>query len=247
MWHRLAGIEHDLGIGVGLGSHQLHNPIGGVDTSQHIGHMLDTHDLDIIVQHVLKGGPIGRTGILVDGNCFQRGTRLLTHNLPRDNVGMVLYLADDDDISLLQSTPRIRVGDKVDRLGGTGREDNFIPTGGIDKIGDGIASPLVLRRGLARKTVGTPMDIGVGLEVVVGQPIEDVRRLLRRGGRIEVDEGLLFVLVGPGRTDAGGQDGKVGADGFGQGSVVQLEGFPPGLVGRICVCCCCIFAGVSRR
>ena len=61
---------------------------------------------------------------------------LLDEELPRDEVGVVLHLGQDDRVAAGDVAPAPRVGDEVDRLGRVAGEDDLVAVGGVDEAAD---------------------------------------------------------------------------------------------------------------
>ena len=61
---------------------------------------------------------------------------LLDEELPRDEVGVVLHLGEDDLVAAADVAPAPRVGDEVDRLGRVAGEDDLVAVGGVDEPRD---------------------------------------------------------------------------------------------------------------
>ena len=58
---------------------------------------------------------------------------LLDEELPRNEVGVVLHLGQDDRVAPADVPAAPRVGDEVDRLGGVAGEDDLVAVGRVDE------------------------------------------------------------------------------------------------------------------
>ena len=61
---------------------------------------------------------------------------LLDEELPRDEVGVVLHLGQDDRVAAVDVPAAPRVGDEVDRLGRVAGEDDLVAVGRVDEPRD---------------------------------------------------------------------------------------------------------------
>ena len=130
--------------------------------------------------------------VVGDRDELEVAVALLDEELPRDEVGVVLHLGQDDRVAAVDVLPAPRVGDEVDRLGRVAGEDDLVGVGGVDEPGDLRAGPLVLGRRLLADRVDPAVDVGVVLAVVGVDRVDHDLRLLaastpsrgrRAGGR----------------------------------------------------------------
>ena len=126
--------------------------------------------------------------VVGDRDELEVAVALLDEELPRDEVGVVLHLGQDDRVAAVDVAPAPRVGDEVDRLGRVAGEDDLVAVRGVDEPGDLGARLLVLGRRLLADGVDAAMDVGVVLAVVVSDGVDDDARLLARRRRVEVDQ-----------------------------------------------------------
>ena len=122
-------------------------------------------------------------------------------DLPGDDVGVVLEVAEQDDVARLEPLAAVAVGHQVDALGGVAGEDQLGVAAAADEAADPAPGLLHGLGGLLGQPVGAPVHVGVGRLVVLVHGVEHGPGLLRGGGRVEVDE------VTPGGTAP--QDGEV--------------------------------------
>ena len=101
----------------------------------------------------------------IDGDGTQHGTSALREQLPGHNVGVVLHLADEDDITGTEIGPTPTVCHEVDSLGGVSGEYDFTCAMGIEKKSHPTAGALELVRGLLAELIHAAVDIGVGRAV----------------------------------------------------------------------------------
>ena len=140
--------------------------------------------------------------VVGDRDELEVAVALLDEELPRDEVGVVLHLGQDDGVAAVDVGPAPRVGDEVDRLGRVAGEDELVAVGGVDEPGDPDTGRLVGRRRLLADRVDPAMDVGVVLAVVVGDRVDDDAGLLAGRRRVEVDETVAVDLLGEDREVA---------------------------------------------
>ena len=75
---------------------------------------------DVEAQHAVVG----------DRDELEVAVALLDEELPRDEVGVVLHLGQDDGVAAIDVPPAPRVGDEVDRLGRVAGEDDLVRSPG---------------------------------------------------------------------------------------------------------------------
>ncbi len=123
-----------------------------------------------------------------DGRDLQRRAGLLAHQLPRHDVGVVLHPRDQDLVAWLQVRARPALRDQVDRIGAPAREDDLAAVRRVDQALHLHAGAFVrLGRAFAQQ-MRRAMDVRVVVPVVVVQRVQDLPRLLRRVGVVEVDQ-----------------------------------------------------------
>ena len=91
--------------------------------------------------------------------------------------------------------PAPGLGHQVERLGGVLGEDDLATVGRVDEPGLTLSrAPSRASVAFDRQLVRTPVHVGVVGLVVVGHRIDDLVGLLRRVGRVEVDQRLAVDL-----------------------------------------------------
>ena len=97
-----------------------------------------------------------------------------------------------------QVGPSPGLGDQVERLGGVLGEHDLALGAGADEAGDLGPGALERRGGLLGDGVHAAVDVGVGSSRSRSHRVEHLAGLLRRGGRVEVDEALAAAPGGRG-------------------------------------------------
>ena len=120
---------------------------------------------------------------------------LLDQDLPRDEVGVMLHLGQDDGVAAVDVPAAPRVGHQVDRLGRVAGEHDLAAIGGVDEARDLGPRRLVGGRRLLADGVDAAMDVGVVLAVVVGHRVDDDVRLLAARRGVEVDQPVTVDLL----------------------------------------------------
>ena len=139
--------------------------------------------------------------VVRDGDELEVGVLLLDEELPRDEVGVMLHLGQDDDVAARDVLAAPRIGDEVDRLRGIAGEDDLVGVGRVDEFCDRCARSLIRRGRPLADRVDTAMDVRVVRAVELVDGVDHGLRLLARRGRVEVDERVA--------TDVRRQDRKV--------------------------------------
>ncbi len=164
------------------------------------GHGADIVDRADAVLDVGEGDHLGlfcEQGVVVihvdleavgQADALDSGAGLLGNQVPRDEIGVMLHLGDQDQIARFQVGPTPRLRDEVDRLGCVADEDDFALIGSADKGGECLAGVLVEAGGLFRQLIDTAMNVRVGFAVEGRDRVNDGLRLLRAGGTVEEDE-----------------------------------------------------------
>ncbi len=129
-----------------------------------------------------------KDAVVGDRDELEVAVALLDEELPRDEVGVVLHLGQDDRVAPVDVPAAPRVRDEVDRLGRVAGEDDLVAVGRVDEPRDPGPRLLVGGRRLLADRVDAAMDVGVVLAVVVGDGIDDDVGLLARRRGVEIDE-----------------------------------------------------------
>ena len=124
---------------------------------------------------------------VVDGNEAQLRPGFLGEHLPRYEVRVVLELRYENRIAAAHVLQTPRMCDQIDRLGGVAGPNDLLRL----RIEEGSHrfAGLFKRGGRALGDfIDAAMNVGIVLRVVLDQRIDHDLRLLRGGGRIEVDQ-----------------------------------------------------------
>jgi hypothetical protein len=133
-----------------------------------------------------------RVGLDLSGirhRCYANArARLRGHELPGNDVGMVLERRDDDLVTGAEERARPALGHEVDSLGGTAREDDLVDLRGAQKPCYPGACRIVCGGRVRAQPVDAAMDVRVLLRIEAGDPIDDAARLLAGGRAVEIDQ-----------------------------------------------------------
>ena len=125
---------------------------------------------------------------LICRNSTKRGTLLLTHTLPGDDIGVMVQLRDNHLVTWSQKLTTVSLSHKIDTLRGASDEDDFLTAVGIDKPLHFLPCLLIGVGGTCRQCVGTTMDIRVIVAVIVRNLVYHLHRLLGGCSVVEPDE-----------------------------------------------------------
>ena len=116
--------------------------------------------------------------VVGDRDELQVAVLLLDEELPRDEVGVVLHLGEDDGVAAADVAPTPRVRHEVDGLGRVAGEHDLVAVGRVDEPGDDRPCPLVRGRRPLADGVDPAVDVGVVLAVVGVDRVDDDLGLL---------------------------------------------------------------------
>ena len=167
------------------------HPADGIDRAEDVGHLRHADDLGP-VEHPRHRLEI-EEAVVGDGPRHDLRTGRLRHQLPRDQVGVVLHLGDDDLVARLQVRAPPRVRDQVERLRRRAREHDLALPGRTDERGDLRARAFVQLSRLFGQRVHAAVHVRVVMLVEVDEAVDHAPRLLRRGRVVQPDERLVAV------------------------------------------------------
>ena len=124
-------------------------------------------------------------------------TELGTLELPGDDIGVVLHRGDDHLVTRLHKGSAVGVRHGIDAVGGASGEDHLGSLSGVDEAGSSLPCRLVRLRRHATEVVDATVDIRIGVEVALLEPVDDAPGALRRGGVVEVDQRYLLIYGVP--------------------------------------------------
>ena len=126
--------------------------------------------------------------ILVHVQDPQNSAFSLAKHLPRNNVGMVLGLGNDDLVALIDECLSERECHKVDGSCGSGSENYLFASGGVNIFLDSIACAFIFICGIDGEFMDRAMDVGVRANGQLS-PFVD-HRLRPLGGRsvVKIDQ-----------------------------------------------------------
>ena len=128
-------LDVDRHVRHGLGAVDQHERTGRVGHLDHLADRVDRpervrdvgerHELRLQAeQHLEDVEP--EDAVVGDRDELEVAVALLDEELPRDEVGVVLHLGQDDGVAAIDVPPAPRIGDEVDRLGRVAGEDDLV-------------------------------------------------------------------------------------------------------------------------
>ncbi len=144
--------------------------------------------------------------IIIDGSPFDDGAAALAVEMPGHDVGVVFEDGEDDLIALVDHQSAKALSHEIDGFGGVAGEDQLILGRRIQEAAHAFAGILEALGCRIGKEMQAAMDVGIFFGVALHDGIKHGLWLLRRGGVIEIDQGLAINLAR--------KDGKIAADFF---------------------------------
>ena len=142
--------------------------------------------------------------VVIDGRPFDDGAAALAVEMPGHDVGVVLEDGEHDLVALVDHQAAKALGHEIDGLGGVAGEDQLILGRRIEKTAHAFAGILEALGCRVGKEMQAAMDVGIFLGVALHDGIKHGLGLLRRGGVVEIDQGLAIDLAGRGWESRGG-------------------------------------------
>ncbi|SLE02389.1 Uncharacterised protein [Mycobacteroides abscessus subsp. massiliense] len=201
MRHRLCAVdEHTCAISVC----DLDDLLGRGHRSQRVGNLSGRNQFGAWANQIFQLGEQQVAGIVHRGH-LDHGAGLLRNQLPRNDIGVVFQVGDDDLVAVPQVLAAPGIGHQIDGLGGAAHEDDVLVGFGAQELAGRPACVLVRVGGACRQLMCGAVDVRVLVLVEVHQPVDHGLGLLRGGGVVEPDQRLA--------VDGLGQDGEVRPDG----------------------------------
>ena len=168
----------------------LDQALDPVDGPQGVRDMGQRHELRPPRQQRLVS-VLAQLAVVGDRDHPQGRPLFLAEPLPGDDVGVVLHPRDHDLVTGADVKASIRLGDKIDRLGGAPHENDLPVLPGVQKrLNPGPGLLEEPGRPIA-EGMHAAMDVGVGRLVIPGHGLENRTRLLGRRGIVQVNQGRL--------------------------------------------------------
>ena len=230
---RIQSLDIDWQMRGRLGTiHEHMHPVGvcvlddlfnGIDGSQGIGDLGDADKLCPWTQqsHIFLEDQLPP---VIDRHHLEHGTDLPGKKLPGDDVGMVLQRGKQDFVTGTDKLLAEGVGNKVDCLGRSSSEDNFVLVPCSEELPHFFTGVLECRSGPLSQLIGCTVDVGVVLGVKVGGGINDRLRLLGGGRIVQEDKGVSVHLLLKRREIPPCRLHVKGGDGGGQPALSLVSG-----------------------
>ena len=163
----------------------------GIDRAERVRDVNAAEHLDVAARRDRVELVELELAVFVHWNDRELGSRASGDVLPGDEVGVVLHLRDDHEVTRAEVVESPAVGDEVDRRRDVVREDDLACRLRVHERARLLAGAFV---GLGRafpEVVDAAMDVRVRRLVEARHRLEDGARLLRRCGGVEVGERLV--------------------------------------------------------
>ena len=121
--------------------------------------------------------------------------RALRQQLPRHDVAVMLHLREQHHIARLQILHAPRGRHQVNAFRGAPRKNDFLRARRIDELGRARAGGFKTGRGAIAQFMNAPVDVRIVVLVIMHQRVNDLARLLRRGGVVQIDQRLAVNLL----------------------------------------------------
>ena len=164
-----------------------------VHGAQGIGDVGESHKLGVACE-------VGLKHLAVQGAVFvqfhhQNVEALLQRkHLPWHDVAVVLHPGEDDAIASAEVGTAPGLGHEVDAIGRAAHKQDFLCRRRTDVGAHRLTCCLVGLRGLLCQGVHASVDVAVGVREIARLRIDDLLRLVRRRGTVEVGERLAVHL-----------------------------------------------------
>jgi len=157
------------------------------DGAEHVRDVRDRHQLGPVAEQgkvAVEHKPAG----LVDPDDRKPGTHPVGELLPRHDIGVVLKLRQHDLVAAADVHAAPRLGDEIDRLCGSPGENDAVGGRRADEFRDLRPGVFVGVRCPGGECVRAAVNVGVLVAVEIGDPVDDLPRLLRGSGVVEPDK-----------------------------------------------------------
>ena len=110
---------------------------------------------------------------------------------------MVLHFADDNLVSLAHKFLAETLRHQIYAFGGAARKDDFARGTCIQEASHRLAARFHQVGSLLAKEVDAAVHVGIHIVILLRHRFHHLARFLRRGGVVEIHEGIFFVNLAP--------------------------------------------------
>src|SRR5271165_4367476 len=144
-----------------------------IDASERIGDVGECHQSNgVCLQPLLQQGPVDGPLVASDRKVLERGTRPSGGYLPRDKIGMMLHLRDQNDVSRAKICRCPGTCDQINPFGRSSRKDYRFRGSCSQKSGCTGSSIFVEFRSASAQGVNAPMNVCVILSIITGDLVD---------------------------------------------------------------------------
>src|SRR5271165_1402824 len=150
-----------------------------IDASERIGDVGECHQSNgVCLQPPLQQGPVDDPLVASDRKVLERGTRPSGGYLPRDKIGMMLHLRDQNDVSRAEMCRSPGTRDQINPFGRSSRKDYRFCGSCAQKSGCTGASIFVEFRSASAQGVNASVNVCVILSIITGDFVDHAVRML---------------------------------------------------------------------
>ena len=180
----LCAVEHYGNI-VGVGN--VNDFTNWVNRTHYVADVGYADEFCLLGNELLESLHIEHT-FVVDWDYLQNYATTLGKDLPRHDVGMVLYVGNNNLVAFLHKTFAERRSHKIKALGGATREHYFGSGTGVDELPHRFARSLVQVGSLLGKPMNATMHICIYVEILVAHGVQHAERFLRGCRIVEINQ-----------------------------------------------------------
>jgi hypothetical protein len=144
--------------------------------------------LDRVVQQIIQAAQLQQPVVPGDGHISQLGAGAFGQQLPGDDVAVMFHLCQQDGVAGADVLTAPGMGNQIDALGGSARENDFGRLAGVEENRGALAGCLEGHGRASAQFVNAAMDVAVVMTVKPVQRLQHHAGFLRGGGVVKINE-----------------------------------------------------------